>query len=64
VVWINATQGFRSVAGELWAFRIGGYQVLDKYLKDANSLSREGVEQRLKRRTARALGLLIQRNSR
>jgi hypothetical protein len=32
-VWINQAQGFRPVPGEVWEFRIGGYQVLDKYLK-------------------------------
>jgi hypothetical protein len=33
VVWINKTQGFRPVPDEVWQFRIGGHQVLDKYLK-------------------------------
>ena len=33
MVWINATKGFRPVPAEVWEFRIGGYQVLDKYLK-------------------------------
>ena len=32
-VWISAAQGFRPVPAEVWEFRIGGYQVLDKYLK-------------------------------
>ena len=32
-VWINEKQGFRPVPDDVWAFRIGGYQVLDKYLK-------------------------------
>ena len=30
---INATQGFGPVPPEVWHFTIGGYQVLDKYLK-------------------------------
>jgi hypothetical protein len=30
---INATQGFAPVPEEVWAFHVGGYQVLDKYLK-------------------------------
>ncbi len=30
---INATQGFGPVPPEVWEFTIGGYQVLDKYLK-------------------------------
>jgi hypothetical protein len=30
---INKTQGFRPVPEEVWNFHIGGYQVIDKYLK-------------------------------
>ncbi|MGV1013399.1 MAG: type ISP restriction/modification enzyme [Methyloceanibacter sp.] len=33
VVWINKTQFFKSVPQAVWDFHIGGYQVLDKYLK-------------------------------
>ena len=32
-VWINKTQRFAPIPAEVWAFHIGGYQVLDKYLK-------------------------------
>jgi hypothetical protein len=32
-VWINKTQFFKPVPENVWNFRIGGYQVLDKYLK-------------------------------
>jgi predicted helicase len=32
-IWINKTQCFRPVPEEVWSFHIGGYQVLDKYLK-------------------------------
>ena len=32
-VWINKTQSFKPVPENLWDFRIGSYQVLDKYLK-------------------------------
>ena len=32
-VAINKTQGFRPVAEDVWNFHIGGYQVLEKYLK-------------------------------
>ncbi|HUG81424.1 MAG TPA: type ISP restriction/modification enzyme [Bryobacterales bacterium] len=32
-VWINKTQCFRPVPRDVWEFRIGGYPVLDKYLK-------------------------------
>ncbi len=32
-VWINKTQFFKPVPQNVWDFHIGGYQVLDKYLK-------------------------------
>lgn len=32
-VWFNATQGFKPVPQDVWEFHIGGYQVLEKYLK-------------------------------
>lgn len=32
-VWINADQRFENVPSEIWEFYIGGYQVIDKYLK-------------------------------
>lgn len=33
-VYINKTQYFAGIAPDLWAFHIGGYQVLEKWLKD------------------------------
>ena len=33
-VYINKTHYFEGVPPEVWAYQIGGYQVLDKYLKD------------------------------
>jgi hypothetical protein len=33
-VWINPRQYFDGIEPETWAFRIGGYQVLEKWLKD------------------------------
>jgi Type ISP C-terminal specificity domain len=33
-VWINATQYFEGVTESTWAFKIGGYQVCEKWLKD------------------------------
>ncbi len=38
-IWINRTQSFAPVPQGVWDFHIGGYQVLDKYLK-----SRKGRE--------------------
>lgn len=32
-VWINKAQCFRPVPADVWNFYIGGYQVLEKYLK-------------------------------
>ena len=32
-IWINKTQLFTPVSQVVWEFYIGGYQVLDKYLK-------------------------------
>lgn len=32
-IWINGTQYFAQVPDDVWNFHIGGYQVLDKYLK-------------------------------
>jgi predicted helicase len=32
-VWINKTQFFKPVPEDVWNFHVGGYQVLDKYLK-------------------------------
>ncbi|MCG9915581.1 MAG: N-6 DNA methylase [Phenylobacterium sp.] len=32
-IWINKAQYFGPIPQEVWDFRIGGYQVLDKYLK-------------------------------
>jgi predicted helicase len=32
-IWINKTQLFKPVPRAVWEFHIGGYQVLDKYLK-------------------------------
>jgi predicted helicase len=33
-VWINATQYFDGVPPETWTFKVGGYQVCEKWLKD------------------------------
>jgi hypothetical protein len=32
-IWINKAQSFKPVPQSVWNFRVGGYQVLDKYLK-------------------------------
>ncbi len=33
-VYVNKDQYFDGVPEEVWGFRVGGYQVLDKWLKD------------------------------
>lgn len=45
-VWINATQYFDGMDAETFAFRIGGYQVLEKWLKDrkGRKLTRDEIE--------------------
>ncbi len=38
-VWINKTQCFKPVPEAAWNFQIGGYQVLEKYLKSRKGRS-------------------------
>ena len=33
-VYINAKQYFEGITAEVWDFHVGGYQVLEKWLKD------------------------------
>lgn len=44
-MYINNTQYFEGVEPEVWSYQIGGYQVLDKWLKDrkGRSLSLEDI---------------------
>lgn len=46
-VWINATQAFTHVPERVWSFTIGGYQVIDKYLKSrkGRTLTLDEIEQ-------------------
>jgi len=39
-VYINKTRYFEGITPELWDFKIGGYQVLDKWLKDRKKANR------------------------
>lgn len=39
-VYINKIQYFAGIVPEVWAFKIGGYQVLDKWLKDRKKAKR------------------------
>lgn len=53
-VFINSQQYFEGISREVWEYRIGSYQVLDKWLKDrkGRSLSPDDVEHYLKEITA------------
>lgn len=39
-IYINNQQYFEGIAPEVWMFKIGGYQVLDKWLKDRKKAKR------------------------
>jgi hypothetical protein len=45
-VWINATQYFGGLPENIWNFKVGGYQVCEKWLKDRKGrvLSREDID--------------------
>jgi predicted helicase len=45
-VYINATQYFEGVEPEVWEYQIGGYQVMEKWLKDrkGRTLSLEDIQ--------------------
>ena len=51
-VWINKNQYFDGVSEEVWEYRIGAYQVMEKYLKDRKKekrkLSLEEIEHYMK----------------
>ncbi|XZO01486.1 MAG: type ISP restriction/modification enzyme [Microcoleus sp.] len=40
LVYINKQQYFQGIFPEVWAFKIGGYQILDKWLKDRKKANR------------------------
>lgn len=39
MVWINKTQYFENVPTDVWEFQVGGYQVMQKWLKDRKGRS-------------------------
>ncbi|MBA4419597.1 MAG: DNA methyltransferase [Anaerolinea sp.] len=43
-VWINPKQYFEGVPEEVWKFKIGGYQVCDKWLKDRKGRKLSGED--------------------
>lgn len=58
-VYINATQHFAPVAQEVWDYRVGGYQVCDKWLKDRRERTLSVEEIRTYCRIVTALGKTI-----
>lgn len=61
-LYINNEQYFGGIEPEVWDYYIGGYQVLDKWIKDriGRSLSREDVEHYLKVVTTLKLTIELQ----
>lgn len=58
-VWINKTQGFANVPQDVWDFHIGGYQVLEKYLKSRKGRALSLGEQTHVGQVAEALAFTI-----
>jgi predicted helicase len=62
-VWINSTKFFKGVSPEMWRYYIGGYQVLEKYLKDRKGSTMHDPATYCKIATAIALTLQLQQQS-
>ena len=62
-VWINAGRCFDGVTPEVWEYRIGGYQVCDKWLKDrkGRALQLEDIKHYCRVVTALSLTIETQR---
>jgi hypothetical protein len=62
-VYINQSQYFDSIKPEVWQYPIGGYQVLDKWLKDRKTrlLSTEDIKHYCRVVTALAKTIEIQK---
>ena len=62
-MYLNKNQYFEGVEPEVWQYQIGGYQVLDKWLKDrkARILSTEDINHYCRVVTALAKTIEIQR---
>jgi len=60
-VWINATHYIEGIPPEVWQYQIGGYQVLDKYLKGRKGRSLEDPRHILRVATALAKTIEIQK---
>lgn len=60
-VWINATYYFEGITPEVWQYQIGGYQVLDKYLKARKGSSLEDPRHVLRVATALVKTMEVQK---
>lgn len=62
-VYINGSQYFQDIEPNIWNYYIGGYQVLDKWLKDrkGNSLSSDDIKHYCKIVTAISKTIEIQK---
>lgn len=63
-VYVNGGQYFENIHGEVWNYYIGGYQVLDKWLKDrkGRTLSSEDVKHYCKVVSALSKTIELQKN--
>jgi uncharacterized protein YcgL (UPF0745 family) len=59
-LYVNKTQYFNDVPQDVYDFFIGGYQVLDKYLKDRKGKELTGNEVENVERTIKALAFTIE----
>lgn len=59
LVWINDRQYFSAITPEIWAYQVGGYQVMNKWLKDRKGRALTLQDIRHYIRIARALQLTI-----
>ncbi|NES77154.1 MULTISPECIES: type ISP restriction/modification enzyme [unclassified Okeania] len=46
-IWINKNCYFTGVSQKIWEFKIGSYQVLDKWLKDRKKANRELSDEKI-----------------
>lgn len=59
-VYVNPTHYFEGVEPEVWQYQIGGYQVLDKYLKDRKGRKMDDPRHYIRMATALAKTIEIQ----
>jgi len=62
-VYFNKVQYFEGIPKEVWEYRIGAYQVMEKYLKDRKKreLSQEEIEHYMKVMKAIEMTIEVQR---